>query len=172
MQDSILFRVDNTIYLPNSIIKPASAYQGTLTPEKKIVEDILDVNRPSQLPNRNSYLFVFLEFTDAIRFSTIMPNSRIYKVTPHTNVTMFRGDMNLVEMMYKCIGYRSLLSVIAKKYWASTSTFRPILEYLIDDALVLSEIANNLNNRLKSEYAAAGCCIEKMNTYVSILPTL
>ncbi|WP_425390984.1 hypothetical protein [Ekhidna sp.] len=78
-----MYRVDKRDFAVSEIIMPSSElYQdkASFSPIDMEIERALDETLPHDKNGRASSLFIFSEFSDAIRYSVRMTNSKLYKI--------------------------------------------------------------------------------------------
>lgn len=172
-----MYRVDKRdCTIGETLIAPENSYQvsTSFTDDKQTLERILEEEKPiDKQGDRKSGLFIFAELSDAIRFSCVMTDSKIYQVIGLADTVFYhRGDMNLTEIMSKIIGQESALREIAKSYWQGGKTFKPCWEILVDKVQVTKIIVGDNENRKRicSDFKmAAGQNIEKLDFYLTQL---
>lgn len=172
-----MYRVDKRDYnIGETITVPENSYQDStiFTDEKQTLERVLEEEKPTDKGgNRKSGLFIFAELSDAIRFSCVMTDSKIYKVKGLADTIFYhRGDMNLTEIMSKIIDQENALRELAKVYWQGGKTFKPCWEILVDKVQVTKVIIGDNDNRKRicADFKmAASQNIEKLNFYITQL---
>lgn len=172
-----MYRVDRRQYNIGDIIEPPdNSYQNddSFNVDKEKLELILEEEKPNTITiSRKNGLFIFPELSDAIRFSCVMTESKIYKVERIPDTSFFhRGDMNLTEVMSKVIGNDEVLRALAQSYWKSEKTFKPCWELLIDKVQVSKIIIGDNENRkmLCADFKMkAEQNIEKLRFYAEML---
>lgn len=172
-----MYRVDRRQYNIGEIIEPPeNSYQNVdgFNIDKEKLELILEEEKPNTITiSRKNGLFIFPELSDAIRFSCVMTDSKIYKVeaTPETSF-FHRGDMNLTEVMSKVNGNDEVLRALAQSYWKSEKTFKPCWEVLLNKVQVSKIIIgeNECRRMLCRDFKIkAQQNIEKLRFYAEIL---
>jgi len=168
-----MYRVDKRDYKICDIISnPEISYQSLISfsNEKILIEEILENEKPSTIAiERKSCLYIFSELADAIKFSLLMTDSKIYKVQQLNTNFYHKGDMNFTEVMNEYITDKNILRQLAKSYWAGKKTFKPSWEILVDKIQV-KEIISNDENRKKMLYEFnENPNIEKLNFYITQL---
>jgi hypothetical protein len=172
-----MYRVDKRQYNIGELIEPpANSYQNgdNFNSDKEKLENILEEEKPKAINiSRKSGLFIFAELSDAIRFSCVMTDSKIYKVQGTAETTFFhRGDMNLTEVMTKVNGDEKAMRALALSYWKSEKTFKPCWEVLVNKVQVTKIIIGENENRKKlcSDFKmTAQQNIEKLKFYIENL---
>lgn len=146
---------------PGDIIKPyfdskhyiktmlgGSSMGGKIEFAARIIEDVLDENRPASAPSRDKTTYVFKTIDDAVEYLH-GGNRSIYAVKPKGQV--YFVDMSLIdEMNYEINShievmdmmdnkkqqkdlereFKSTLNNLAKQYWAKKASTNPVWEGL------------------------------------------
>lgn len=170
-----MYRVDRRIFNNgDDILPPDNSYHDNVDFDeaKKEIERILLEQKPTcKTGDRRTGLFLFSELSDAIRFSCIMTDSKIYKVQPCADTTPFhKGDMNWTEIMSKFTGNEDVLKKLASFYWTDgCKTFKPCWEVLVNKMQVVSTIIGNEEQRksMCNDFrTGAGLNIENLALYL------
>lgn len=151
------YRVDNRNFDCGDIIEPQNAYQGDLDENRKMVEMILEQNRPSVKPKRNEILMLFEEFETAKRHWLIQTNSKFYRTNIPEETILHLGDYNKVEELFKSIKDIDKANEIAKEYWNSEMTSNPKVEIFVESAIIEKIIDNSEEVRLNTKKAYLNC---------------
>ncbi|TSA26787.1 hypothetical protein D4R71_03205 [bacterium] len=135
-----MYRVDRRDFKINDTINPPDKSYHEGEGFDLTIEQILEEQKPQgNNADRKSGLFIFPELSDAIRFSCIMKNSKIYKVQALSDTTsLHRGDMNWTEVMNKFTDNENTLRKLADCYWNGSKTFKPCWEVLVNKVQVIS----------------------------------
>ncbi|MEQ8626667.1 MAG: hypothetical protein RIC32_03550 [Ekhidna sp.] len=136
------------------------------------IERALDGTLPHDKNGRASSLFIFSEFSDAIRYSVRMTNSKLYKIRGLENTQIFHlGDMNWTEVMNKFYENPVTLKTLAQLYWNRARTFKPCWEFLVDKVLVEEVIISTEGQRkeVRSDFANSKNNIESLGFYTQYL---
>ncbi|MCH4554130.1 hypothetical protein [Aestuariibaculum lutulentum] len=156
------FTIDDEIGPPDESYHEGEGFDQT-------IEDALEARKPEgNNANRGNGLFVFPELSDALRFSCVMTNSKIYKVQGLLDTVVYhRGDMNWTEVMNRFLGSEETLNALADLYWAGNKTFKPCWEVLVNKVEVVSVLIPNENERKSAcyEYSQNGQNVERVNFY-------
>jgi len=173
-----MYRVDRREFEIGGIITPPeNGYQaeGNLDNNGIIIENALEQLRPGEINiPRSAGLFVFPELSDAIRFQYRVTDSKIYKVQRTVDTILYhRGDMNFTELMNLMIENEVALEQMATHYWNKRRTFKPCLEILVNQVVVLDIVVNAIDRvAVRNEYYAASGNVEAMTSYRQMLNEL
>lgn len=148
----ITFRVDNRSFQVGDIVFPQSIYQHKLNETRLLVEQILEDNRPSNKPPRNSILMLFTSFNNALRHWTHQSGSKFYRTCISENDILHVGDYNKVEELFQNINDLSSANEIASDYWNGIITNNPIEEVFVNSSIIV-DIISNLEKERKNEFA-------------------
>ncbi len=146
------FRIDNRDFGVGDTILPQNNYQSKLDKKRADVEQVLENNRPTNKPERNSILMLFKEFNHANHQWTIQKGAKFYKTEIDENEILHIGDYNKVEELFKNIENSNLAQQIAKDYWNGVMTNNPKEEIFVNSAIV-SEIKSNSEKERKNTFA-------------------
>lgn len=169
-----MYRVDRRLFETEQIISaPEVSYQDQEGFDNTI-EDILSEQKPNIIQaDRRANLFIFTELADAIRFSSLMTDAKIYKVIPCEDTTIFyRGDMNWTEAMHRTRSDENTLRLIANLYWTEgCKTFKPCWEVLVNRMKVQSILVNSeeQRNQICSQFRNNGLNVELLQFYIQTL---
>lgn len=164
-----MYRVDRRDFNIHETISPPEKSYHVAEDFDLTIENALEIRKPDDnVADRKSGLFIFPELSDAIKFSCVMTNSKIYKVQalPDT-VVMHRGDMNWTEVMNKFLDNERILFEFADLYWKGSKTFKPCWEVLVNKIEVISIIIPNETERKRMcfQYQQLGQNVEKIDLY-------
>ena len=173
----ILYRVDKRKFNVGDCIKPNTSFEKELQGKKREMEDLLNQTRPKNMPERNQCLFLFLDFTCALRFFSKY-GGYIYGVNIQDGTPIyFRGDMNKLDNildLFKFTEDNDIRIKAANKYWEDGAhTFHPCYEILVQSAIVERIICDDtICMQLKKEIEQMGVSIERTSTYRSLIEAL
>lgn len=168
----ILYRVDKRKFHVGDIIKPNTSFEEMMQDEKKEMEDLLNENRPKNMPERKKCLFLFQDLICALRFYSKY-GGYIYGVSV-VGHPYFKGDMNKLDNIldiFRFSGNNDLRLAVVNEYWkAGTHTFNPCYEILVPSAHV-EEILFDEGSLLKIRNGIKDCggSIEHTLTYKELL---
>lgn len=169
-----MYRVDRRLFKTDQIITaPEVSYQDQEGFDN-MIENILSEQKPSTIQaDRRTNLFIFIELADAIRFSNLMTDSKIYKVIPcQDTVCLYRGDMNWTEVMNRTNNDEKMLRLIANLYWTDgCKTFKPCWEVLVNKIQVQSVLINSEEerNQICSQFRNNDFNVERLQFYIQTL---
>ena len=143
------FRIDNRTFEVGDTILPQNDYQNKLDYTRILVEQLLENNRPTNKPARNSILMLFKEFKYAHHHWTIQKDAKFHKTEIAENEILHIGDYNKVEEMFNNI---NKAEQIALDYWNGVMTENPKEEIFANSAIV-SEIKSNSEIERKNAFA-------------------
>lgn len=149
------YRIDNRDYKQGDTIFPQQEYQSKLDDIRKKVEFVLEKNRPSDKPQRQSILMLFQEFNDAKKHWTIQKKSKFYKTDIEKEKILHIGDYLKVEEIFNNINDEEKANKIATEYWKSVMNNNPIVEIFVDDA-VIDRIISVSEDERKNAFAIRG----------------
>ena len=169
-----MYRVDRRVFQINDIILPPETSYHDGANFDLTIERILSEQKPLENnADRRTGLFIFPELSDAIRFSSVMSDSKIYKVKQLSDTTcLHRGDMNWTEIMSRLKDNESALRQLSTLYWNGSKTFKPCWEVLVNKMQVVSVVIGSSEERKKmcSDFrTTAGLNIENLNLYLDKL---
>ena len=154
-----MYRVDKRDFKIGQIICPnQNSYQNSFDNDKIRIEDILEAGAHNDLKGvRKNGLFVFQDFSDALKFSLNMQNSKIYAVERLTDTQCFhRGDMSFIDLMYEFCKQNdvAVAQKLAKMYWNGTKTGKPCWEMIVNKMRVSKILLadENVRSCLSAEY--------------------
>lgn len=150
----ITYRIDNREFIKGGIIPPQKRYQHELDDGKKLVEEILETNRPKDKPKRNEILMLFEKCEDAKRHWIKQIGSRFYKTTISEDDLLHKGDYNKVEEIFKNRDDLVIANKIAVDYWNGMMSVKPIIEIFVHQASV-DEVISNSEEERRNEYSIA-----------------
>jgi hypothetical protein len=160
--DRRIFEIDQIITAPDVSYQDQEAFNNT-------IENILSDQKPISINiNRRNALFIFIELSDAIRFSCLMTDSKIYKVTSSEDTEIYyRGDMNWTETMQKTIDNEEVLRLIARLYWTDgCKTFKPCWEVLVNKMKVNSILLDSQQrNQICLDFRNNASNVESLQFY-------
>lgn len=146
------FRIDNREFINGDTISPQNIYQDKLDNVRIKVEEILERNRPTNKPKRNSVLMLFQEFKDANHHWTIQKNSKFYRTVIDETDILHIGDFNKVEELYKYLSDNETADKIANEYWNCVMTDKPKKEIYVREATV-DKVMSRSEEERKNAYA-------------------
>lgn len=115
--------------------------------DSHIVEDAFEKERPLNKPQRANCLYLFETIDDAKKHWSKMSEGKLYEVELSIEEILHKGDMTLVDIAFKSKDDISSLEENGKKYWASEYTECPVVEILVQQALVSGIISKDQNDR-------------------------
>lgn len=132
-----LYRVDKRYFEVGAEIQPQTIFEQYMDEESLRVENILNANRPVQIPLRKDCLFLFFELSAAINFFRKY-GGYVYGVEPQK--IYHRGDMNKLDNLLDLVRFTDdveILTAAGNEYWkGGTHTFMPCYEYLVKSCVV------------------------------------
>lgn len=134
-----LYRVDKRYFEVGAEIQPQTNFEQYMDEESMKVENILNANRPVQIPLRKDCLFLFFEFSAALNFFRKY-GGYVYEVEVDCHDIYHRGDMNKLDNLLDLVRFTDevdILTAAGNEYWkGGTHTFMPCYEYLVKSCIV------------------------------------
>ena len=132
-----LYRVDKRKFEIGEEIQHNTDFEQYMDEESMKVENILNANRPDQIPVRKDCLFLFFELSAALNFFKKY-GGYVYGVEPQK--IYHRGDMNKLDNLLDLVRFtddEDILTAAGNEYWkGGTHTFMPCYEYLVKSCIV------------------------------------
>ena len=134
-----LYRVDKRYFEVGAEIQPQTNFEQYMDEESMKVENILNANRPVQIPLRKDCLFLFFELSAALNFFRKY-GGYVYEVEVDCHDIYHRGDMNKLDNLLDLVRFTDevdILTAAGNEYWkGGTHTFMPCYEYLVKSCIV------------------------------------
>lgn len=134
-----LYRVDKRYFEVGAEIQPQTNFEQYMDEESMKVENILNANRPVQIPLRKDCLFLFFELSAALNFFRKY-GGYVYEVRVDCHAIYHRGDMNKLDNLLDLVRFTDdvdILTAAGNEYWkGGTHTFMPSYEYLVKSCIV------------------------------------
>ena len=134
-----LYRVDKRYFEVGAEIQPQTNFEQYMDEESMKVENILNANRPDQIPLRKDCLFLFFELSAALNFFRKY-GGYVYEVEVDCHDIYHRGDMNKLDNLLDLVRFTDevdILTAAGNEYWkGGTHTFMPCYEYLVKSCIV------------------------------------
>lgn len=134
-----LYRVDKRYFEVGAEIQPQTFFEQYMDEESMRVENILNANRPDQIPVRKDCLFLFFELSAALNFFRKY-GGYVYEVVVDCHAIYHRGDMNKLDNLLDLVRFTDevdILTAAGNEYWkGGTHTFMPCYEYLVKSCIV------------------------------------
>lgn len=134
-----LYRVDKRYFEVGAEIQPQTNFEQYMDEESMKVENILNANRPDQIPVRKDCLFLFFELSAALNFFRKY-GGYVYEVRVDCQAIYHRGDMNKLDNLLDLVRFTDdvdILTAAGNEYWkGGTHTFMPCYEYLVKSCVV------------------------------------
>lgn len=134
-----LYRVDKRYFEVGAEIQPQTIFEQYMDEESMKVENILNANRPDQIPLRKDCLFLFFELSAALNFFRKY-GGYVYEVWVDCHAIYHRGDMNKLDNLLDLVRFTDEVEIwtaAGNEYWkGGTHTFMPCYEYLVRSCIV------------------------------------
>lgn len=134
-----LYRVDKRYFEVGAEIQPQTNFEQYMDEESMKVENILNANRPVQIPLRTDCLFLFFELSAALNFFRKY-GGYVYEVEVDCHDIYHRGDMNKLDNLLDLVRFTDevdILTAAGNEYWkGGTHTFMPCYEFLVKSCIV------------------------------------
>ena len=134
-----LYRVDKRYFEVGAEIQPQTIFEQYMDEESMRVENILNANRPDQIPERKDCLFLFFELSAALNFFRKY-GGYVYEVGIDCHAIYHRGDMNKLDNLLDLVRFTDevdILTAAGNEYWkGGTHTFMPCYEFLVKSCIV------------------------------------
>lgn len=134
-----LYRVDKRYFEVGAEIQPQTNFEQYMDEESMKVENILNANRPDQIPLRKDCLFLFFELSAALNFFRKY-GGYVYEVEVDCHDIYHRGDMNKLDNLLDLVRFTDevdILTAAGNEYWkGGTHTFMPCYEFLVKSCIV------------------------------------
>lgn len=142
------YRADKRDFEINEEIKTADEFSKLNPQGSEIVEQIFEEERPKDKPKRVGALYLFIDETAAKKHWSKMTNGKLYTVEPTLNGNYHVGDMCHVDSAFLKKDNTDAVRNFASMYWKGEHSSNPILEVLIDSAIIKSVISKDENERI------------------------
>lgn len=115
-----------------------------LDEERKSIENLFETKRPIEKPNRANARYLFKNEDDALDFITSKDDHYLYKVTVKSEDITHIGDWNWLQEASKNL---TNITYYAKCYWTGKTTDNPIMELIVNEAVVVEEVILDIKTR-------------------------
>lgn len=148
MKKEVLFRADKRAFAVGETIYPAGEFLSKNPSQQRDVEEVFEGQRPASLPSRLRSLYLFEDQEHAMKYWCRMSQGKLYEVELSDGISMYRGDMRLSEEAYRAREDRNAMVVLAKRYWSGGVSSHPVIEVLVDCAVVTRILSKDESERL------------------------
>lgn len=142
------FRADKRDFAVGDSIRGAGEFLAKNPPEQREVEAIFESHRPDASPSRLSSLYLFEDQECAMKYWCRLTLGKLYEVEIAPGRACHRGDMRLAEEAYLKRKQADAVVRLAQRYWSGEATSDPVMEVLVECAIVLRVLSKNEADRL------------------------
>lgn len=135
------FRSDKRIFQPGQVIRTAGHFIEMHPDTGKRTEELLEAARPEHKPKRGTSLMLFESEDEARKFCAKMSGGRLYAIEATDAKNQHRGDMTLVNHIAALVeAGTDVPAHLPTDYWNEVATPEPILEVLLESAVVEADL--------------------------------
>lgn len=136
-------------------ISPSTYFFDHLDQDQAKVEKIIAQNRPCEKPSRKESKFIFTDLESAKNRASRI-DSKLYEVDYEESNLMHRADWSWLGKIKASLGDDKLCEKYAKSYWSEEKTEAPVIELLVSEAAVISEIEIPVEERRSRKASQLG----------------
>lgn len=113
------------------------------------IEDVFSERRPGGKPERRSAIFVFESQEAALTFALSKSRARLYRVLVRDSDILHRADWEWLVEAHKLPDEPARWADFADSYWAGKMSPVPVIELMVREARVETEITISHQQRLE-----------------------
>ncbi len=140
-QTVMAYRVHATELEQGALVPSSIRFAPESDALRTAIEDAISERRPAGKPDRRGAIFVFEAQDVALEFALKHKGSRLYRVAVQQTDILHRADWTWLDEAKRFRDEPARWGEFADAYWAGKDSVAPVIEWMVREARVESELA-------------------------------